>query len=131
MTSWRPQPFRTAAKAQGRDADVIANAVATAQRIAKITPGAVPIFTLRHLAHLTGASYAVLRGIVRRDTPAPYRVFKIHKRPLPNEPVRFRTIVVPDRMLMNLQRWLNAHVLDHVTPHRASVFSHRTAGRCC
>jgi hypothetical protein len=121
MTYWRPQPFRTAAKAQGRDANVIAHAVATAQSLTKITPAAEPIFSLRHLAHLTSAPYAVLRGIVRRDTPAPYRVFKIHKRPLSGEPVRFRTIVVPDRTLMTLQRWLNANVLNHVTPHRASV----------
>lgn len=121
MTSWRPQPFRTAAKAQGRDADVIAHAVATAQSLAKITRDAALILTLRHLAHLTSAPYAVLRGIVRRNTPAPYRVFKIHKRPLSGEPIRFRTIVVPNRTLMNLQRWLNTQVLDHMTPHRASV----------
>lgn len=121
MTSWRPQPFRTIAKAEGRNPNVIAHAVAAAQRLAKITPGAEPIFTLRHLSELTGASYATLRSIVRRDDPAPYRVFKIHKRPLPGEAVRFRTIVVPDRELMSVQRWLNAYVLDHTSPNRASV----------
>ena len=121
MTSWRPQPFRTSAKAQGRDAQTIAHAVSAAQSLAKITPGAEPIFTLRHLSELTGAPYTTLRSIVRRDGPAPYRIFKIHKRPLPGEAVRFRTIVVPDRELMSLQRWLNAYVLDHAAPNRASV----------
>lgn len=121
MTSWRSQPFRTAAFAQGRDRAVVEHAIETARRLATVTPTAEPIFTLRHLAHLTGAPYVSLRSIVARDDPEPYRVFRILKRPLPNEPVRFRTIVVPHQALMVVQRWLNEHVLKYVEPHRAST----------
>lgn len=121
MTSWRPQPFSTMARAQGRDSATIQNSIDAAQRLAEITPNAEPIFTLKHLAHLTGAPYVLLRGIVSRHEPDPYRVFKIYKRPLPGEVTRFRTIVVPNQSLMDVQRWLNVHILEHVKPHRASA----------
>lgn len=74
MTSWRPQPFRTKSLALGRNSATVEHAIATAERLADVTPSAVPIFTLRHLSHLTGAPYVSLRAVVSRAEPDPYRI---------------------------------------------------------
>ncbi|MFJ4688072.1 reverse transcriptase family protein [Streptomyces sp. NPDC088789] len=46
----------------------------------------------------------------------PYTVFSRPKR----APGAVRTISAPSPVLMDIQRWLLAHVFDHVHPHRAS-----------
>ena len=121
MNVWRPQSFRTAARLAGRDNQLVERAVSTAQRVSRTTPGAAPILSLKHLGHLTDTAYSRLRSVTNRSEPEPYHVFKIHKRPLPGENRRFRTIVVPAPWLMSLQRWMNANILAHVAPHPASV----------
>jgi retron-type reverse transcriptase len=121
MTLWRSQPFQTAAKKDGREDQVVKNATKIATHLIRKSPGVEPILSLRHLGHLTGTPYNMLRSVVRRDEPEPYRIFRIRKRPLANEKLRFRTIVVPAQWLMELQRWLNVCILEHISPHSASM----------
>ncbi|MBO9434511.1 RNA-directed DNA polymerase [Ruegeria sp. R13_0] len=121
MTAWRPQRFKAAAGKAGCEQNVVSHAVTVASHVLIRSPGVEPILSLRHLGHLTDTPYYRLRRLVRREDPEPYSVFRIRKRPLPNEKLRFRTIVVPSPWLMDLQRWLNVNVLEHVPPHPASV----------
>lgn len=120
MAPWRSQIFRQGATQAGVPPDVIDNTVEAVRVLQTITPGAQPIFSLRHLAHLTDIDYAKLRSLVTRRYQEPYAIFRIQKRPIPGEPTRFRTIVVPSPWLMALQRWINANILSHVNPHEAS-----------
>lgn len=121
MTRWRPQTFKATALAKGASATIVQNVFDTGLFLQSKTPDAQPIFSLRHLAHLVDMPYTDLRRVVSRHTPEPYRVFRIRKRPLPGEEARFRTIVVPDPWLMELQRWINANILQYSPPHHASV----------
>lgn len=120
MAPWRSQVFRQGAIQAGAPLDVIANAVEATRVLQQTTPGAQPIFSLRHLAHLTGIEYAKLRSLASRHYQEPYGVFRIQKRPLPGMPTRFRTIVVPSPWLMALQRWISNNILSCVNPHEAS-----------
>jgi len=120
MANWRSQTFRTAAKKAGATNSVITNALAVARHLNNSTAGAPPIFTLRHLAHLTAARYDKLRALAARRGDEPYRLHRMLKRPLPGEPVRYRIIAVPSPWLMSTQRWINQNILMHVAPHKAS-----------
>jgi retron-type reverse transcriptase len=121
MTSWRPQQFREAALADGHDQSVIANAMAIANEIRSVNPALPPIFTLSHLASLTGNEYEFLRSIIKRDEPEPYRRFSIRKKPSADGTVRFRIITVPHAPLMRTQRWIAQSILALGRPHHASV----------
>ncbi|MES2046120.1 MAG: reverse transcriptase family protein [Pseudomonadota bacterium] len=121
MTSWSPQHFRNAAEAADRDPDVIQNALATADIIRSSNPALPPLFTLGHLAHLTGNEYYQLRSVVRRDEPDPYRLFRIRKRPSFDGEQRFRVITVPQPHLLKAQRWITQTILAKALPHQASV----------
>ncbi|MGA5187669.1 reverse transcriptase family protein [Streptomyces griseoincarnatus] len=74
-----------------------------------------PVLTLAHLAHLTGVPYLYLREIVQRRRN-PYTEFSRPKR----ETGKTRTISAPDPILMDVQRWLLAHIFSRLTPHQAS-----------
>lgn len=121
VTLWRPQPFRTAAEVAEREPDVIVNALATAEALHAINPALPPVFSLRHLAELTGNEYPSLRSIVRRDEPEPYRLFRLLKKPSFEGDRRFRIIAVPQPSLMRTQRWIAQAILAHVPPHSAAV----------
>ncbi|MHB1991648.1 reverse transcriptase family protein [Metallibacterium scheffleri] len=119
MTRWRPQPFRAAAAAAGIDSTIVENAVQTATRMTSIHPDLPPVFTLRHLAHLSDVPYALLRKYAARDATDPYTTFKIHKRPLRGR-VRFRRIAVPEPALLKVQSWITQCILAKVNVHSAS-----------
>jgi len=80
-------------------------------------PDVPPIFSLGHLAHLSGAPYRYLREIIERQYD-PYSIFTVRKR---NVKSGFRTICVPPPPLMQLQRWLVDQVLNLGSPHTAST----------
>jgi RNA-directed DNA polymerase len=86
-----------------------------------------PILTLRHLAHLTGAEYLYLRGIVQRQLD-PYVEFSRPKR----EPGKVRIIASPSPVLMDVQRWMLSNIFGNVRPHSASYAyqSGRSAVQC-
>lgn len=122
MTLWRSQPFRASPAARNAPQSVVDNAVATAKVLRKRTATAPPIFSLRHLAHMTGVNYKFLREIVERTDPERYRRFRIRKRIAgPNDTPRYRIICVPDPRLMGVQRWINKNILALGHVHEASV----------
>lgn len=122
MTNWRSQSFIEAARNAGASATVIRNAKRTRSLQTRRARHVPPIFTLKHLSHLTGVGYNFLRDCVERYEEEPYKVFRIQKRQLPNEAKqRYRIISVPDDRLMAVQRWINNQILQKLDVHPAST----------
>lgn len=122
LTNWRSQSFTEAAKEANATAAVIRNAKRTRALQARRARQVPPIFTLKHLSHLTGVNYGFLRDCVERYGEEPYKVFRILKRQIPGETTpRYRMISVPDDRLMATQRWINAQILQKLDVHDAST----------
>ena len=101
LTNWRSQSFTDAANEANASPEVIRNAKRTRALQRRQTRQVPPVFTLKHLSHLTGVSYGFLRDCVERYGDEPYKVFRILKRQLPGETKpRYRMISVPDDRLM-------------------------------
>lgn len=136
MKTWSPQNFQSRAEAKSGKA-VIGNAKRIAKQIQNVNPKLPVIFTLKHLCVRARVSYALVRGIVSRNSHDPYRSFSIRKRisaPFRKGSKRntsrlkhesgersFRRICVPIVELMRLQRWIDKNVLSVVQVHSASV----------
>lgn len=121
MSDWRPQLYRSQAKAVGVTEDVVRAANKTATAIRRANNRVPVVLTLNHLSQLSGVPYGFLRKVVSRELLDPYRAFQLLKRPLPDEPVRFRRITVPHPPLMNAQKWIASKILVHGRVHDASV----------
>lgn len=122
MPPWRSHIYLKEGRAAGVDQEIIARAVLSARLLHMRSPTAPPIFTLKHLSHLTGVSYSFLRSCVERSQPEPYRLFRIRKRQLSIESKqRYRIISVPSPQLMAVQRWINREILLKQNAHPASV----------
>ena len=121
MSRWRPQLFAKQARDDSVPENIVANALAVAQITTSINANLPPVFTLRHLAHLVGVEYGVLRAVVARNNHNPYRLFRIRKRPAQSGEKRFRVIAVPEPSLLKTQRWITQKILKEVIPHSASV----------
>lgn len=65
MPAWRPPLYRKHGEEIGVDANLLTNAIATAEITLSINSQLPPVFTLKHLAHLAGVDYGLLRAIVR------------------------------------------------------------------
>lgn len=122
MATWRPQTFSKDAAKTAVDPEIISRARKVGEAVVAVHPELPPIFTLRHLAHLSGVDYGFLRAVVSRRNAAPYRVFRIRKRAIPGDAFRrFRVICVPHPPLMQVQRWICQNILALIRPHAASV----------
>lgn len=119
--AWRPQLYRRLGESKGISAQTLDNAIAAGQAVIDVDPALPPIFTLRHLAYLTGANYVLLRTIVERRIEDPYRVFRIRKRPSESGEKRFRIICAPEPPLLSVQRWISASILARGKAHSAST----------
>jgi RNA-directed DNA polymerase len=104
------------ARELGRDPQVSQLAVAVAQRVR--SRGAEPIYTLGHLAQLSGASPRYLREVISRRVD-PYMDIERPKRD-----GRTRPIASPEPMLMDVQRWILHNVLTACEVHRCSWAYH-------
>jgi RNA-directed DNA polymerase len=114
---WDSQQFRTGAKAIGRSETTIAVAIEIARNIKQTNSDLPVVLTLHHLSHLCDVSAEFLQDVIFRKVEA-YRVFRVQK---PGKPKRrFRTICVPDPLLMRAQRWIVQNILNVVKPHDAS-----------
>jgi|SRR5580700_2900347 RNA-directed DNA polymerase len=121
MPYWRPQFYESTAQQRSVDPTVLQNAQLTASLLLAKSHKLAPVLSLRHLAHCSGADYGYLRAVVERSCDNAYRFFKIRKRCVEGEPVRYRLICVPSPHLMQTQRWIVEHILAHLTPHECSV----------
>jgi Reverse transcriptase (RNA-dependent DNA polymerase). len=120
MKDWKAQHYRRAAGAVGVPAPVMAAAIATGQKTVAIHPSLPPIFTLKHLAHLTQVPYLHLRDYIAREIDA-YKIFRVRKRARPGQPTSFRVICVPPHSLAAAQQWISQNVLAKGKPHHAST----------
>jgi RNA-directed DNA polymerase len=122
MTIWRSQHFLKIGKELGHSKPLLDSCAKIGRKIQSKASGAEPIFTLRHLAHLSGVEYRVIREVVERSGPERYRTFRIMKKAkLSSDGARYRIICVPDGRLMALQRWINKNILSSGKVHEASV----------
>ncbi|WP_460068882.1 reverse transcriptase family protein [Pseudomonas sp. S1_A06] len=118
MTRWSSQPYLKAGRQAGVSESILQNAVQTAKQMKHSCP---PIFTLKHLAHLTDVPYPFLhRTISRKYRAEAYNVFKLKKHNAGHSPDRFRWICAPTEDLLRVQRWINTHILSKIQPHEAS-----------
>ncbi len=122
MSAPAPQRYRSAARRKGVPDDVLANALASMDRIRATDPRITPVLTLRHLALLTGVPYRYLRQVVARRAALGYRTFHLRKR-VPGRS-RTRLICIPPKSLKEVQRWIVENVLRHVAPHPSSFAFH-------
>ncbi|MGV8911436.1 MAG: reverse transcriptase family protein [Rhodoglobus sp.] len=82
-----------------------ANALIRRQEQFRLT-GAYPLYSLKHLALSSGATWGYLRRVVRRHTSA-YRPIRIPKRTSGT-----RDLLSPHDALMSTQRWILHHLLE-------------------
>jgi len=86
------------------------------------------IFTLRHLAKITGTDYRVLHAsVLRKRERSNYRMFAIRKRSGGR-----RFIHAPCPSLSIVQEFINSEILQRVSPNPAAFAFHRDGGirRC-
>lgn len=105
---------------KGVDQNIIDHAIENAEIITSINSELPPIFSLRHLSHLTGVDYVFLRSIIERKDEEPYKVFRLNKRSKGKEKRGFRIICIPDAFLMQTQKWITNNILNCGQPHSAS-----------
>lgn len=118
---WRPQLYLSDGRARGTQEEILQNAIAISNELVARSPPTPPILTLRHLAKLADADYAILRSVVGRRLQGDYTTFRVRKRePRPGQKQEFRVICVPCEPLLRTQRWLARHVLNLQRMHQAS-----------
>lgn len=82
------------------------------------------IFTLGHLARITGVSFRMLKeSVARRREAANYRMYAVKKRAGGR---RFIHSVTHD--LLNVQKFINEEILQNVSPHHNSFAFHPSGG---
>ena len=121
MPSWSSQRYRFEGEKEGVSPDVIAAAIKTIANIHDVDPRLPPILTLRHLSVLTSSSYSYLREIVERKRAYYKRV--LLKKKVPGR-TRYREIHIPERPLLEVQRWITANVLSYSKSHPLSFAFH-------
>jgi len=114
---WKSQRYLGQGRKAGIPEEILQNAVSTA---GEMKLGLPPVLSLNHLSFLAKVPHKELREIVER-TASPYTNFRIEKRPLPGEPIRYRIISVPSARLMRVQRWIDQHILKRIQPDEASM----------
>ena len=94
---------------------------------AQSAAGVEPIYSLRHLAHLSDVGYTFLRQVAAREIDA-YVVYEIRKR----DGRSMRSIAAPDERLQIAQRWLLDNVFSRFETHRSSFAYQvgRSARKC-
>jgi RNA-directed DNA polymerase len=107
-----PHLYRAEARERGLEEPTIARAIEVMRTVAG--QGATPVFTLKHLSQLTGASYHYLREIVSRRIDPYVSISR------PKRDGRTRAISSPEPVLMDVQRWILAHILNSCSPDNSS-----------
>lgn len=127
------QHLRSIGKSLKIQPGVLDRAVLVHRRISGQHADRAVVFTLAHLAHLTGVHYNFLRMCIQDPGTRSYREFFIkkstsgqmkNKRPA-SRPMR--RISVPAPLLMLVQRWILHRILHTAAGHEASVAFHRDA----
>ena len=112
MCSWCPQQFRKEALKNNIDPDIIEHAIKNAELVSAVSSELPPLFSLRHLSHLTGVDYVVSRSVVERNYSNTYKIFRLKKGMKGHQNRGFRIICVPDASIMKVQRWIAKSILS-------------------
>ncbi|MFT5104363.1 MAG: RNA-directed DNA polymerase [Candidatus Latescibacterota bacterium] len=120
MCSWCPQQFRKDGLANNIDPNIIEHAIQNAELVSAVNHKLPPIFSLRHLSHLVGVDYNLLRSVVERKGIEPYKVFRLNKKTKGSQKRGFRIICIPDPFLMQTQRWIVKNIFAYGEVHSAS-----------
>ncbi|MCM2286890.1 MAG: reverse transcriptase family protein [Desulfobacula sp.] len=120
MCSWCPQQFRKEGLINNVDPNILEHAIQNAELVSAVNSKLPPIFSLKHLSHLTNVDYALLRSVVERKQTEPYKVFRLNKRGKKHQKRGFRIICIPDPFLMDVQRWISKKILSCGSVHSAS-----------
>ncbi len=121
MTTWRSQHYRKVALDSGVNAAVAESVIETVNALRRRSQSPM-ILSLRHLSQQAGVPYAFLRSLVEREEEAEtYKLFRIRKRPLKGEPLRYRIISAPIPRLKKVLQWIDRRILTHGAPDEASV----------
>lgn len=112
MCGWCPQQFRKEALKNNIDLNIIEHAIKNAELVSAVSSELPPLFSLRHLSHLTGVDYVVLRSVVERNYSNPYKIFRLKKGVKGHQNRGFRIICVPDASIMKAQRWIAKNILS-------------------
>ncbi|ULJ75885.1 reverse transcriptase family protein [Rhizobium gallicum] len=113
--------------------EVLDRAVLIHRRVTSQNTKRAVVFTMSHLAHLTGVHYNYLRMCIGDPGLLSYREFFIKKSTSgrtkgKKSPSRtMRRISVPAPMLMLVQRWILHRILHTAAGHEASVAFHKEA----
>lgn len=111
--NWRALPYKRIGRSNNISQEILDAAVASGNAVLAVNSALPPIFTLNHLAYLTGVDYPFIRRIVEKVGDEPYRVFRVRKRNSGGSSVRFRVICTPNPKLLIVQRWIARNVLNN------------------
>ncbi|TBL43333.1 RNA-directed DNA polymerase [Verrucosispora sp. SN26_14.1] len=125
MSTDSPAAYQRIGRQRGVPDVVVEAALEQIRRVRAVN--LTPVLSLKHLAHLTGASYIYLRETVQRKRD-PYVEFSRPKR----AEGQLRTISAPDPPLMAVQRWILQRIFSRLHPHSASYAyqAGRSARQC-
>lgn len=79
------------------------------------------IHSLKHISHITGVNYVVLRDIIIRKSN-PYLVYKLKKKV-----TGYRDISSPNDELKVVQKWIAENILKNIKPHWRCYSYHKGA----
>ncbi|MGB0696267.1 MAG: reverse transcriptase family protein [Rhodospirillaceae bacterium] len=112
---WSPQRYKTDGKKAGRSDELLEKAIVQSEMLLNAEHHLPSILTLNHLSERSGISRSTIRGFVNRTDHDAYESFSVRKRSGGR-----RFIRVPSPQLMQLQRWVNEHILAPLPVHPAS-----------
>lgn len=114
MPPWPPHLYRQAAAKDARSPEVVERALSQSMPPHEMW-GCSPVLTLNHLAFEAQVPFLLLRGVVSRSLPQPYRVFTVKKR---SGGTRYICIPLPG--LCQTQQWIVTNILAKVPANPAS-----------
>lgn len=129
---WSPQRYKDEGKKLGRTDALLEDAITQSEVVINSEYRLPSILSLNHLSKRTGVALRSIRSYVNRTDDEAYESFSIRKRSGGR-----RFIRVPSPNLMQIQRWINEHILTSVPVHTAShAFkkgnsTHQCAARHC
>ena len=129
---WSPQRYKDEGKKLGRTDALLEDAITQSEALINSEYGLPSVVSLNHLSKRTGVALPTIRSYVNRSNHNAYESFSISKRSGGR-----RFIRVPSPNLMQIQRWINEHILSRVPVHVASqAFKkgnsiHQCAARHC
>ncbi|ELA7316197.1 RNA-directed DNA polymerase [Vibrio alginolyticus] len=117
MKIWRPQLYHKLGIQNNLASQTLNSAIEVGNQIKKTKLDIPIIFSINHLAKLSGVNTAQLLRFTCRSQEDRYTVFPIRKR----TSKRKRYICVPPEPLLRVQKYINQEILHKIPVHHASM----------